>query len=102
MPHPIYGAPQHKLDELTMKLWLPGPDNDHVTTVLIHGQSCTKRGSLWTDSWHWERDEDQQVYGPVDHLSHSVLCALQDWPTSQEQYDACIKGEGWAQDELPY
>lgn len=102
MPHPIYGDPKHILEEVTVKLWLPTHKRDGVTKVHMYGHASTQRRALWREIDEWTPDEGRGGYGPSDLIHHAVLCALQDHPTSQEQYEACLRGEGWAQDELPY
>lgn len=101
MPHPVYGPPQHRLDEVVFKLWLPTPANGHQTVVAATGVSSTQRASLWHVKETWEPNRTRGGYEPSDFIVHSALVACQDHPTSQEQYEACIRGEGWCQDELP-
>ena len=101
MPHPIYGDPKHELDEVHVSLWLPTPKNAHVTAVQMLGVAETQRGSLWCLKERWERHETRGGYEASDFVHHAIMVALQDWPTSQQQMEACLIGEGWAQDELP-
>lgn len=101
MPHPIYGDPNHKLEQVTFTLTLPEATNGHLTTITAAGRSSTCRTALWTMEQSWQRDEQAHGYQPGDALSHIVMVAMQDRPTGQRQVDACMVGEGWAQDELP-
>lgn len=101
MPHPIFGEPAHQLHEVAYKLWLPTADTGYQTIVAATGVSNTKRGSLWHVLETWEPNRTRGGYEPSDFIVHSALVALQDHPTSQEQYEACVRGEGWCQDELP-
>lgn len=100
MPHPIFGDPNHELQQVTFTLTLPAATNGHLTTVAIAGRSDTCRTALWTDEYSWQRDEQEHGYQPGDYVSHAVLVAMQDRPTAQRQWDACLVGEGWAQDPL--
>lgn len=101
MPHPIYGDPKHELDTVHFVLWLPRPSRELPARCQALGRSETSRSALWTVDIDWEDGGDQHGYHAGDFLSHVAMVALQDHPTSQRQVDACMVGEGWAQDELP-
>lgn len=100
MPHPIYGDPLHDLEQVTFTLTLPRTTNGHLTTVSAAGRSSTCRTALWTAEESWQRDAQRHGYEPGDYVSHVVMVAMQDRPSSQLQVDACLVGEGWAQDPL--
>lgn len=100
MPHPIYGAPQHELERVDFTLVLPVRSNQHRTTLHVYGRAGTARPSLWDlhETWSWT--EQEAGYQPSDAVAHAVLVAMQDRPTSQQQIEACMIGEGWTQLQL--
>lgn len=100
MPHPIYGDPNHELEQVTITITLPKATNGWLTTVATAGRSSTCRTALWTMEESWERGETRSGYEPADHASHVVMVCAQDHPTSQRQVEACMVGEGWSQDPL--
>ena len=97
MPHPIYGAPSHELEVVHFSLDIPRRANEHKTTLRASGTAGTSRPSLWNvhESWSWT--EQERGYQPSDAMAHVLLVAMQDRPTSQEQFEACMIGEGWSQ-----
>lgn len=100
MPHPIYGDPNHELEQVVFTLTLPQATNGWLTTLATHGRSSTCRTALWTLEDEWERDAQRRGYEPADAASHLVMVVMQDHPTSQRQVEACVVGEGWAQEPL--
>lgn len=100
MPHPIYGAPSHELEAVYVHLVLPNRANEHKTTLHVTGTSGTSRPALWVlrEAWSWS--EQQAGLQPCDAVTHALLVALQDRPTSQAQMEACMIGEGWVQESL--
>lgn len=100
MPHPIYGDPVHKLEQVTFTLTLPEITNGFLTTLAAAGRSSTCRTALWTTEQSWQRDEQDHGYQPGDAASHLVMVVMQDRPTGQRQVEACLVGEGWTQEPL--
>lgn len=102
MPHPIYGPPRHKLESVTLRLAIPGPENGHRTSVTIHGESSSKRGSLWTYQETWGPDEQRMGLQPCDAVRHVLLVSLQDHPTTHEALVEQLGGTGWRDEPLPF
>lgn len=100
MPHPIYGDPSHELEAVSLHIWLPSRRLDLPTRVMAAGRANTSRTALWTIEQTWATGEDAHGYNVGDFCSHVAMVCLQDHPTSQQQVDACMVGEGWAQDPL--
>lgn len=100
MPHPIYGDPNHDLEQVTFTLTLPRPTNGNLTTLAAAGRASTCRTALWTAEESWAQGEQRHGYEPGDAASHWVMVFMQDRPTGQRQVDACLVGEGWSQDPL--
>lgn len=97
MPHPIYGDPSHALETVEFSLVLPVRSNEHRTSLQCIGRSGTARSALWVvkESWSWS--EQEAGLQPTDAMAHVGLVSLQDRPTSQQQVEACLIGEGWSQ-----
>ena len=100
MPHPIYGDPNHELHQVVITITLPRPENGGQTSLAAHGRSDTCRTALWTLEDLWSSVEQRHGYEPADAASHIVMVSMQDHPTSQRQVEACMVGEGWAQEPL--
>lgn len=102
MPHPVFGPPDHSLDRLELKLILPTSRNGRHAQLTVHGQSETKRGSLWTvqESWSWT--EQQAGLQPCDAAHHLLLACWQDRPVSQGGVESALTGQGWSDVPLPF
>lgn len=101
MPHPIYGDPNHVLESVELRLYLPARYSDGTTRLTAYGQASTCRTALWSISETWSPADVHAGLLPTEAAHHILLVASQDHPTSQRQMEACMVGEGWAQDPLP-
>lgn len=100
MPHPIYGPPDHVLERVELKLYLPTSRNSRITRLEASGWSETKRGPLWSiqESWSWS--ECVSGLQPCDALHHVALVAAQDRPVTQGGVEFALTGE--TEPELPF
>lgn len=102
MPHPIYGPPSHPLHVVRARLVIPTPQNGHRTSLTLHGESETRRASLWTYQETWGPDEQRMGLQVADALRHVALVALQDHPTTHAALMEQLGGEGWVDQPLPF
>lgn len=92
MPHPIYGNPQHKLDKITISLWLPRRANEFRASLLAQGYASTKRTALWSHREDWPDPLEVVGMTLTDAAAHLALIGVQDQPASQEMLDFHLKG----------
>lgn len=102
MPHPIYGTPNHQLEVVEIKLWLPTKRNGRRARVTAQGTCETKRGPLWTYSEQWAPDELQAMLQPADAIHHLALCVAQDRPSTSEALEAAMGAPGFEDVPLPF
>lgn len=102
MPHPIFGKPTHELESIRVVVNLPSPQNGHVTSVRVLGETSTQRATLWSESASWTADEVTHGLQPTDWIGHVLLTALQDRPKDQEALDNGLTGQGWEDVALPF
>jgi len=102
MPHPVYGAPEHRLERIDATLYLPTSATNAVTKLTILGRSDTCRRALWKLSQDWAPNETRSGYEPNDMMAHAILVAIQDRPTSQGAVDRSMAGEGWQQGDFDW
>lgn len=95
-----FGPVDHQLETVVTRLYLPRRHNNYVTSFQAFGYSSTRRAHLWAESDEWEQTEQVHGLQVVDSVSHLLLVALQDRPTSQQFLEAGLVGEGWQQEEL--
>lgn len=100
MPHPVYGPPDHVLERLEFKLYLPTRRNGRHAQLTAHGFSETKRGSLWTVQERWSGEEQRVGLQPCDALHHLALASWQDRPITQTGVELALTGQSWEQLEL--
>ena len=102
MPHPVFGPPDHRLERLELKLYLPTPRNGRHSRLTAHGFAETKRGALWTVQETWSWSEQQAGLQPCDAVHHIALAAFQDHPGSQDAVERSLTGQGWEDVPLPF
>lgn len=101
MSHRIYGAPEHRLEYVTLRLVLPSNRNGRRAQLEVQGRCETQRASLWHVSESWSPEEHRAGLEPTDAAHHVLLCAMQDRPNSQTAIELSLTGQGWEQLELP-
>lgn len=102
MPHPIYGPAEHALESLEVRLTLPTRRNGRLAQLTVHGNSTTKRGSLWTVQEQWTHAEQQHGLQPADMLHHLVLASFQDRPVTSGGLQRSLGTPGWEDTPLPF
>lgn len=100
MPHPVYGPPDHALERVELKLYLPSRRNNRRSRLEASGWSDTKRGPLWSMAEQWSWSEVHAGLQPCDALHHVALVASQDRPVTQGGFELAITGN--AEPELPF
>lgn len=100
MPHPVYGPPDHVLERVECKLYLPTSRNGRHTRLECSGWSDTRRGPLWSIAESWSWSEQQSGLQPSDALHHVVLVASQDRPVTQSGIEFALTGV--VEPELPF
>lgn len=102
MPHPIYGAPQHDLEVITSKLTLPSLANHHTTTLLVTGETSTKRSSLWAYAEAFRPDQIGTLLEAVQQIEWVMGIAAQDRPVTQQGLQRALLPGGWQDTPLPF
>lgn len=92
MTHKIYGKPNHKLDTVTVKLWLPTAASSWRSKLLATGDSYTTKHQLWSHCEMWSDPLEVTGMTMSDAVNHVTLVALQDRPASQEMFDFHLHG----------
>lgn len=92
MNHKIYGKPNHKLDTVSIKLWLPTAASNWQSKLLVMGDTYTQRSSLWSHCEMWSDPLEVTGMTMTDAVHHIALIAVQDRPTTQEMFDFHLHG----------
>lgn len=92
MPHKIYGKATHKLDTVTIKLWLPTAASDWKSKMLATGDTYTHKRALWSHCEMWGDPLEVAGMTMTDAVQHVALIAVQDRPASQEMFDYYLRG----------
>lgn len=101
MPHPIFAKPDHSLERVELRLYLPRQANGFMTTLMASGETSTKRGSLWSYTETWDHTEQRGLLEPTDALHYVALAAAQDRPNTQALFLSSITPGGWTDVQLP-
>lgn len=102
MPHPVYGPPSHKLEQVTLSLWLPSAANGRTTRLEVAGRASTARPALWSYRETWTPADVESSLQPVDTAHWLLLAVAQDQPSSQAAFDRCVQPGGWEDVPLPF
>jgi len=92
MSHPTFGRPTHKLETVTLKLWLPQRKNDFKATLLATGEATSSRSALWSHREDWPDPLEVVGMTLTDAVAHVALIAVQDQPASQDMFNFFLRG----------
>lgn len=88
------------LDAFSINVRLAETPTGTLATLWGSGTCDRKRGTLWTYQETIGLDADR--YSCHDLISHLVLVALQDRPTTEQALTRGLLGSAWEQPELPF
>lgn len=93
--------PMHKLERVTLRVYLPNDASPNAVTTSAEGWAPTKRGHLWHVNESWSSDERSPgMMEPADWIHHLALVAMQDRPNTPERLDFALTGGLGYQDPL--
>lgn len=102
MSHAIFGAPNHELEVVHLRLQLPTARNSARGLLVATGETSTKRSALWSYQEQWEREEHNQGLNMIDTAHWLALSVLHARPATEEALRRCLTPGAGIDVPLPF